>query len=107
MVARYGMSDPLGAVTYDRDSRTFLTGPDLPSPQGVKDYSEQTAASIDVEVRGLVTKAMDRAVEILRSKRDSLERAARRLLEKETIDEQELVALVGPPVAPAVPVTAA
>src|SRR6266700_3485327 len=54
MVARYGMSDPLGAVTYDRDSRTFLTGPDLPSPQGVKDYSEQTAASIDVEVRGLV-----------------------------------------------------
>jgi cell division protease FtsH len=100
MVTRYGMSEPLGSVAYDRDPRSFLTGPDLPSQQAAKDYSERTAAEIDSEVRNLVAAAMHRAVEILRSKHDILERAARRLLEKETLDEKELTELLGLPVAP-------
>jgi cell division protease FtsH len=95
MVTRYGMSEQLGGVAYDRDPRTFLTGPDLPLPQREHDYAEQTAAEIDKEVRAIVQAAMDRALEILREKRDLLERSARSLLEKETLDEKDLANLIG------------
>jgi cell division protease FtsH len=98
MVTRYGMSERLGSVAYDRDPRSFLTGPDLPSPHREQDYAEQTAAAIDEEVRRIVQSAMDRALDILRDKRDVLERSARRLLEKETLDDKDLTELAGPPV---------
>ncbi len=97
MVTKYGMSERLGSVAYDRDPRTFLAGPELPAPARAQDYAEQTAAAIDEEVRLLVQHAMDRALDILTKKRDILERSARRLLEKETLDEKELVDLIGPP----------
>ncbi len=97
MVTKYGMSSKLGSVAYDRDPRTFLTGPDLPPPPHEQDYGEKTAAVIDEEVRQLVQTAMDRAISILRDKRDVLERSARRLLERETLDERELTELIGPP----------
>ena len=97
MVTRYGMSDQLGGVAYDRDPRTFLTGPDLPLPQREHDYAEQTAAEIDREVRAIVQAAMDRALAILREKHEVLERSARSLLEKETLDEKDLANLIGAP----------
>jgi cell division protease FtsH len=100
MVTKYGMSERLGSVAYDRDPRTFLTGPDLPVPPRQQDYAEETAAAIDDEVRLLVQHAMERALAILREKRGILERSARRLLEKETLDEKELTELIGPPVGP-------
>jgi cell division protease FtsH len=100
MVTRYGMSERLGSVAYDRDPRTFLTGPDLPSPRSEPEYAEETAAAIDKEVRSIVQGAMDRALAIVQQKRDILERGARRLLEKETLDEKELMELVGPPAGP-------
>ncbi len=100
MVTKYGMSERLGSVAYDRDPRTFLTGPDLPAPAREQDYAEKTAAVIDDEVRLLVQHAMDCALAILKEKRGILERSARRLLEKETLDEKELTELIGPPVGP-------
>jgi cell division protease FtsH len=106
MVTRYGMSERLGSVAYDRDPRSFLTGPDLPLPRQDADYAEATAAQIDDEVRGIVQSAMDRALAILRERRDALERSARRLLEKETLDEKELAELVGPPAGPPLKVAA-
>jgi len=84
MVTRYGMSERLGSVAYERDPRNFLTGPDLPMPHREETYAEETAAAIDQEVRSIVQSAMDRALAILRDKRDVLERSARKLLEKET-----------------------
>jgi cell division protease FtsH len=102
MVTKYGMSERLGSVAYDRDPRTFLSGPDLPAPPREQDYAEKTAAAIDDEVRLLVQHAMDCALGILREKRGILERSARRLLEKETLDEKELTELIGPPVSPPV-----
>jgi cell division protease FtsH len=102
MVTKYGMSERLGSVAYDRDPRTFLTGPDLPVPPREQDYAEETAAAIDDEVRLLVQHAMECALAILREKRGILERSARRLLEKETLDEKELTELIGPPVGPPV-----
>jgi cell division protease FtsH len=101
MVTRYGMSERLGSVAYDRDPRSFLGGPSLPSVQHEQDYADETAAAIDEEVRGIVQHAMDRALAILRQKRDMLERSARRLLEKETLDENDLAEILGPPPGPA------
>ena len=106
MVTRDGMSETLGSVAYDRDPRTFMTGPTLPMPPREQDYAEQTAAVIDTEVRAIVQAAMDRALGILRERRDVLERSACRLLEKETLEEQELRDLVGPPAGPPVRVAA-
>ncbi len=106
MVTRYGMSERLGSVAYDRDPRNFLTGPDLPPQPREQDYAEETAAVIDKEVRGIVQSAMERALGILRERRDVLERTAQRLLEKETLDEKELTELVGPPAGPPVSVAA-
>jgi cell division protease FtsH len=94
MVTRYGMSERLGSVAYDRDPRSFLTGPNLPSPQHEQDYGDETAAAIDEEVRKIVRSAMDRALAIMRERRDTLETTARRLLEKETLEEKELAELL-------------
>jgi cell division protease FtsH len=106
MVTRYGMSELLGSVAYERDPRSFLTGPNLPTPANDHDYAEQTAATIDEEVRAIVQAAIDRALAILRERREVLQQTAKRLLEKETLDEKELIELVGPPAGPPVRVAA-
>jgi len=93
-------------VAYERDPRNFLTGPDLPLPHREETYAEETAAAIDQEVRSIVHTAMERALTILREKRDVLERSARKLLEKETLDENDLEALIGPPTGPPIRVAA-
>jgi cell division protease FtsH len=95
MVTRYGMSERLGNVAYDRDPRTFLTGPDLPSPPRERDYAEETAAAVDEEVRAIVDRTFQRTLDLLKERRDVLDRTARRLLEKETLEEAELKQLVG------------
>ncbi len=100
MVTRYGMSEKLGTVAYERDPRSYLTGPDLPMPPHEREYAEATAATVDAEVRAILDRTFQRAVDILKARRDVLERSARRLLEKETLDEAELIALVGPPASP-------
>ncbi|MCK6453413.1 MAG: ATP-dependent zinc metalloprotease FtsH [Alphaproteobacteria bacterium] len=96
MVTRYGMSERLGGVAYDREPRSFLTGANLPSPPADRDYAEESAAAIDAEVRAIVQGAMDRALAILGERRQVLERGARRLLEKETLEERDLIELVNP-----------
>src|SRR4051794_28818834 len=95
MVTRYGMSPKLGSVAYERDTRSFLSGPDLPSVPRERDFGEDTGNVIDAEVRSIVDRALDRTLNILRERRDALERTARRLLEKETLDEAELADLMG------------
>ena len=95
MVTKYGMSDKLGNVAYEREQRSLLPGVELPTASH-EDYGEKTATVIDDEVRVLVQSAMDRAVSILYEKRAVLERSAGRLLEKETLDERDLTELIGP-----------
>jgi cell division protease FtsH len=98
MVTRYGMSNRLGPVSYDREPRSFLATGDAPAPfLREKDFGEATSDAIDKEVRALVEAAFTRAVEILESRRGALERGARLLLEKETLDEAELAELAGAP----------
>ncbi|HZD91575.1 MAG TPA: ATP-dependent zinc metalloprotease FtsH, partial [Pseudolabrys sp.] len=96
MVTRYGMSKRMGGIAYERDPQQIMPQPG----SGEHDYAEKTAAAIDEEVRALVDEAMNRAIDILRRKRDVLERSAKRLLEKETLDENDLLELIGPPAGP-------
>ena len=97
MVTRYGMSDKLGNVAYDRDPHALLTGSELPSPPHERDYAEKTAATVDDEVRAIVEKAFQRALDLLKERRAVLDRTAQRLLEKETLEEAELTQLANHP----------
>ncbi len=94
MVKEYGMSSKLGQVYFAREKRTPLLNMNM-GMEGAADYSEATAELIDNEVREIITEQYAKALEILKGKRDILEKAARLLLEKEKIDGGELKALMG------------
>src|SRR5271169_3445300 len=88
MVLRYGMSEELGNVTYDRDRSPFLQ-PNYPVPQE-RSYGEDTAHAVDVAVRKFVDQAFEQASAILRKNRTLLDRTAAALLETETLGEPEI-----------------
>jgi len=92
MVKEYGMSTAVGQVYFAREKRSmFLNMP----VEGAGEYSEATARVIDEEVREIIGSQYARAVEILQGHRDTLDRGAKILLEKEKIDGDELKALMG------------
>jgi cell division protease FtsH len=94
MVTRYGMSEKLGSVAYERDPGNFLAGADRPYPTRERDYADETAAAVDEEVRSIVDNVFERAQGILKARRAILDRAAKKLLEKETLEQSDLEALV-------------
>lgn len=91
MVLRYGMSDALGHVAYDRERSAFLQQ-GFPVPQS-RDYSEETANKIDTAVRSLVDQALERAVGILRRNRALLDKTAEELLKTETLNQPQIETL--------------
>ncbi|WP_221133521.1 ATP-dependent zinc metalloprotease FtsH [Rhizobium lentis] len=94
MVTRYGMTEKLGHVALEKDRRSFLaTDQPFYGPQE-HEYSDETAAAVDEEVRRIVDATFGRAVELLRKRKSMLERAARLLLEKETLNETDLRSLL-------------
>ncbi|SSC72148.1 unnamed protein product [Ciceribacter sp. T2.26MG-112.2] len=95
MIMRYGMSEKLGHVALEKDQRSFLTPNQMAAYPQPRDYGEATADAIDGEVRAIIDGAFERTIRLLKERRDLLERTARRLLEKETLDEAELAALTG------------
>jgi cell division protease FtsH len=88
MVLRYGMSEALGNVAYDRDRSPFLQ-PGVPMPQE-RIYSEETAETVDNTVKALVQHAFERAIGILQRNRGLLDRAAEKLLKTETLGQAEI-----------------
>jgi cell division protease FtsH len=94
MVTRYGMSEKLGSIAYERDPGNFLAGADRPFPVREREYAEETAASVDHEVRAIVDRVFERAQGILKARRAILDRAAHKLLEKETLEQSDLEALI-------------
>ena len=95
MIMRYGMSEKLGHVALEKDQRSFLTPNQMAAYPQPRDYGEATADAIDGEVRAIIDGAFERTIRLLKERRDLLECTARRLLEKETLDEAELAALTG------------
>jgi len=91
MVLRYGMSEALGNVAYDREQSAFLQS-SIPIPQN-RNYSEETANKIDIAVRMLVDQALERAVKILQANRILLDQTAEELLKTETLNQPEIIKL--------------
>jgi cell division protease FtsH len=94
MVTRYGMSAKLGSVAYERDPGNFLAGADRPYPVREREYADETAAAVDEEVRVIVDGVFERAQGILTARRAILDRAAKKLLEKETLEQNDLETLI-------------
>ncbi len=88
MVLRYGMSEALGNVAYDREQTAFLQ-PNVPLPQA-RNYSEETANKVDNAVRILVDQALERAISILQTNRALLDQTAEELLKTETLNRPEI-----------------
>lgn len=88
MVTRYGMSAKLGTVLYgsDHSSDEVFLGRDFSSG---KNYSEQTAASIDDEIRNIISDSYDRCKTILTEHIDKLHFVAQFLLKNESMDEEQ------------------
>lgn len=87
MITRFGMSDRLGPVALGRQSGNMFLGRDIASD---RDFSDATAATIDDEVRALVDEAYARAKDVLVGNRQILDKIASMLVEKETVDAEEL-----------------
>ena len=87
MVTEWGMSDKLGLVTYGSNSQTVFLGKDMETHNA---YSDETARTIDEEIRRIITTAHERAVRFLTEKRSILDNMARVLIERETIYTEEV-----------------
>ena len=86
MVCEWGMSD-LGPATFGKKEEAIFLGREFAQHQ---DYSEETAIQIDKEVRRILDKAYKTAHEIISSNKPSLDRIARKLLERETLEGWEV-----------------
>jgi cell division protease FtsH len=91
MITRFGMSDRLGPVALGRQQGNMFLGRDIMSE---RDFSEETAAAIDDEVRNLVDQAYRRTKQVLTENRHVLDQLAQMLIEKETVDAEELQELL-------------
>jgi cell division protease FtsH len=92
MVRDWGMSPKLGPVGLSTDGPNYLGKEDPRS----RSYAEQTQRVIDEEVSRLLIEAERRATELLTTHRDALDRLIALLLEKETIDGNEVYATINP-----------
>lgn len=90
MVTIYGMSERIGAIMFGQSQGEVFLGRDLAQ---TKNYSEETAAVIDEEIKKIIDKAYNTAREILSNNIDKLHIVAGILLEKEKIDGQEFDAV--------------
>jgi cell division protease FtsH len=91
MVTRFGMSDRLGPIALGRSQGGMFLGRDI---MAERDFSEETAAAIDDEVRNLVEQAYRRAKMVLTENRPVLNALADMLIERETVDSEELQELL-------------
>jgi ATP-dependent metalloprotease FtsH len=91
MVTRFGMSERLGPVALGRSQGGMFLGRDIAAE---RDFSEETAATIDEEVSQLVEEAYRRATSVLSNNRSVLDELAEMLVERETVDAEELQELL-------------
>lgn len=87
MVTEYGMSANVGAIKLGQSSGEVFLGRDMGHQ---RDYSEQIAETVDAEVRVLIEQAHDEAWQVLNDNREILDKLAAELLEKETLDHNQL-----------------
>jgi len=91
MVCDYGMNERMGPRSYGRNEEHLFLGRDLTKTES---YSESTAQAIDEEINRMLREAHDQAVDILNRRRTEMDTMAEMLLERETIDGQEVREIV-------------
>ncbi len=92
MITRYGMSDKLGPRTFGEHEELVFLGRELHEE---RDYSDKTAEEIDKEIRALVEEAEQRATATITANREKLEKMVAILLQKETIEQDEIQEIMG------------
>ncbi|MGC9046648.1 MAG: ATP-dependent zinc metalloprotease FtsH [Minisyncoccia bacterium] len=92
LVMRYGMSD-LGPRTFGKTEELVFLGKEISTE---KDYSEKLGAKIDAEINKLIDRSINLARKIIVSKKQVLEKIAKTLIEKETIEQEEFYNLIKP-----------
>ncbi|EAT59004.1 ATP-dependent zinc metalloprotease FtsH [Chlorobium ferrooxidans] len=92
MVRQWGMSDKLGPINYGDSHKEVFLGKDY---SHIREYSEETALQIDVEVRNIIMSCMENARKILSENRDILHRLAGLLIEKESLNAKEIAEIIG------------
>ncbi|WP_041463897.1 ATP-dependent zinc metalloprotease FtsH [Pelodictyon luteolum] len=92
MVRQWGMSDKLGPINYGGSHKEVFLGKDY---SHVREYSEETALQIDVEVRSIIVRCMENAERTLRENTEMLHRLAGRLIEKESLGAEEIGEITG------------
>ncbi len=88
LVTRFGMSDKIGPISFPKIKKEFLLE---------KEYSEKTAEIIDEEIRTIINQALERAIKVLETKRDKLNKIAQILIKKEVIEKKQFEKLIGEP----------
>jgi cell division protease FtsH len=97
MVCEWGMSEKMGPLTYGTKEEQVFLGKDF-SQQ--KNFSDQTAKLIDQEVKALVMGGYEKACEIITEHRDSLEKMALALLDRETLGASEIKEIINGKIPP-------
>src|SRR5690348_14805765 len=92
MVCEWGMSEKLGPLAYGKKEESIFLGRDY--AQRTQDDSEQTAQAVDEEVRAIVQRQYVRVKELLTREREKLQRLADSLMERETLDAEEIAAVL-------------
>jgi cell division protease FtsH len=92
MVLDWAMSEKLGPVALGSQQEHIFLGEEIGKP---KEYSEQTAREVDMEIRHILDQAYETAFETLRSHQDELEAMARKLMEQEEMTAKEVLKLIG------------
>ena len=92
MACEWGMSEKLGPLAYGKKEESIFLGRDY--AQRTQDYSEQTAQEIDQEVRAIVQRQYVRVKDFLTRDSDKLRRLADALIERETLDSEEIAAVL-------------
>jgi cell division protease FtsH len=93
MVTQYGMTERLGPIKFGKESGEVFLGRDMGHQ---RDYSEEIASIVDEEVKRLIETAHDEAWEILVEHRDVLDRFVLEILEKETLNKEEIAEIFAP-----------
>lgn len=92
MVTEWGMSKELGFISYGKEDEPIFIGKEIARH---KDYSEETARKIDEEVKKIMEKCLAETRQILSDNIDQLKKLAEELIEKETLDDNDIKKLLG------------
>ncbi len=91
MVCEWGMSEKMGPISYGAKQEELFLGREVTKHQ---EFSELTAQEIDVEVKKIVTEAMERSESILKENMDVLHKLSKELLEREILDSEEIEKII-------------